>query len=123
MEELFIKKIIKVFCITIIMTMVFSTNVLAAGTLNGSEVSEVQNSAQVSEFNQTFSFFTSGPWDSIVEMKVTVRFYAMYDYVSGMWSDLYCSSIRFVSATVNGQRVYIYLTCDEWGLDYGAELA
>lgn len=101
------------------------------------------------KFDHTYTFYSS-KWGVTLKMEVPVGFEISYSYSEGSWSEVYYSniSVYYDQVTVNGvtakvenagyladsygaerwiivnkeQKVYIYITCNEWGRDYGAEL-
>ena len=143
------KKILKVLVMTMLIIAMLSTNVFAADKMNvdGIKTTEISRQHTYNSFDRTFTFYTT-VWGVNVEMKVTAHFDIEYEYSEGNWYEIYYANIGSVSATVNGnvanvvsvdyvsnsiigarrhvsvngQGVLIYLTCDEWGIDYGAEL-
>lgn len=97
------RRVSKIITIALVLVMLFSTNVFAAGQDTKVSEVEVKELYEIPEhsFTETFEFRES-LWGEIHTMKVNVLFTIAYSYSDGSWSEVDYADIDVKSVTIDG---------------------
>lgn len=102
------RKISKIITITLVLVMLFSTNVFAAEQDTKVSEVEVEELYEIPEHSFTRTFeFRKNVWGEDTIMKVNVLFTIAYSYSDGSWSEVDYADIDVKSVTVNGNPAQV----------------